>query len=89
MDKRIRILIADINDDYRSVMEESLNAEEDLDVIGSTGDGLKALHDGIGVEDLVVADLLRVFEVLDPVLFHDGSDLADPSLVSFKRDAHI
>ncbi len=63
MDKRIRILIADINDDYRSVMEESLNAEEDLDVIGSTGDGLKALdivrqsHPDVILTDIVLSGL--------------------------------
>ena len=52
------------------------------------GDGLYALHDVIGVEALFVADALRVLEIFDPVLFHDGLDLLDPSFVTFKRDAH-
>ena len=42
MEKRSRILIADLNDDFRSVITDILNKNGSYDVIGSTGDGLYA-----------------------------------------------
>ena len=44
METRIRILLADPNADFCKMMTDLLNRERDMEVIGSTGDGLEALE---------------------------------------------
>ncbi len=44
METKIRILLADPNTDFCKMMTDLLNRERDMEVIGSTGDGLEALE---------------------------------------------
>lgn len=39
----IRVLIADGNEEFRRILEDLLNSEEDFEVVGSAADGLEAL----------------------------------------------
>ena len=43
METKIRVLIADPNEDYRLMMSEILSEEEDISVVGCAGDGLETL----------------------------------------------
>ena len=44
MEKQIRILIAEVNSDYRTMLSDVINGEDDMSVVGATDDGLKALE---------------------------------------------
>ena len=63
MEKQIRILIADANEDYRKILAGALEAEEDMSVAADTGDGQKAydllcqLHPDILLTDIVLSGL--------------------------------
>jgi two-component system response regulator (stage 0 sporulation protein A) len=80
MEKK-RILIADANDEFRSVLCMVLGMEEGLCVVGATGDGLEAIDlarelvPDVIVLDLVL-DLADGFEVLDAL-----ADLPTRSLI--------
>jgi two-component system response regulator (stage 0 sporulation protein A) len=39
MGRTIRILIADQNEDFRNLLAESINEEEDMEIVGVAGDG--------------------------------------------------
>jgi len=43
METNLRILIADANEDFRSMLAEIMNLEEDMTVVATAGDGLEAL----------------------------------------------
>ena len=43
MEAKTRILIADANDEFRTILSDALNAEEDLDVVGAVSNGVDAL----------------------------------------------
>ena len=43
METTLRILIADTNEDFRSMLAEIMNEEEDMTVVATAGDGLEAL----------------------------------------------
>jgi len=43
METKIRILIADPHDDFRSLLAESIGQEEDMEVIAAASDGIEAL----------------------------------------------
>ena len=43
METKIRVLIADPNEDFQLMMSEILGEEEDITVVGSAGDGLETL----------------------------------------------
>ncbi len=70
MEKQIRILIADANDDFRTILSDALNSESDLSVVGSTGNGAKAfelikqLEPDVLLTDLFLSELdgLRLLE---------------------------
>ena len=63
MDSKTRIIIADASEDFRNMLAEVINAEEDLEVVGAAGDGQEApalagsLRPDILVTDLVLARL--------------------------------
>jgi len=44
MDTKIKVLVADPSDDYRGMVAGQLKNEVDLELAGSTGDGLEALR---------------------------------------------
>lgn len=44
METTTRVLIADSNDDFRRLLAETIDGEEDLQVVGSAGDGQEALE---------------------------------------------
>ncbi len=44
MDQRIKVLIADASEDFRTVLAETLSREGDMEVVGTAGDGVKALE---------------------------------------------
>lgn len=43
MENKIRVLLADYSEEYRRLLEDTLESEGDFQVVGSTGDGAKAL----------------------------------------------
>ena len=43
METKIRVLIADAGEDYRSLLSDTLNAEGDMEVVGTAADGAEAL----------------------------------------------
>ncbi len=43
MDRKIRILIADANEDYRKLLSDLFRGEGDMEVVASVGDGTEAL----------------------------------------------
>lgn len=72
METKKTILIADSNDDFRSTLEDALSNEEDLELIGQTGDGQDAIRLTQELSpDVLVMDLVlgRVdgFDVLDAI----------------------
>ena len=59
MEKRTKILIADSNEEYRLLLAELLTAEGDFEIVGSTGDGNKAVE--LTVErrpDVLLTDII-------------------------------
>lgn len=42
--EKIKVLIADPGEDFRSLLEAKLSAEEDIEVVGTASDGVKALE---------------------------------------------
>ena len=44
MGTKIKVLVADSNDDFRFLMADTIAAEDDMEVIGTAGDGLEALR---------------------------------------------
>ncbi len=63
METTTRILIADSNEDFRRLLTEVIGGEEDLEAVGSAGDGQEALemaerlHPDVLVTDLVLSRL--------------------------------
>ncbi len=63
MDAKTRIIIADTSEEFRNMLAEAINAEEDLEVAGTAGDGQEALalaeslRPDILLTDLVLARL--------------------------------
>ena len=63
MDTTTRVLIADSGEDFRRMLAEVMNSEEDLQVVGTAGDGQEALalaeslRPDVLVTDLVLARL--------------------------------
>jgi len=43
MENKIKVLLADASTEQRMLLNDSLSAEGDIEVVGSTGDGLKAV----------------------------------------------
>ena len=39
METKLRILIADANEDFRTILTEIIGDEEDMTVVGAAGDG--------------------------------------------------
>ena len=59
METKIRILLADTNLDFCKMMTDLLSRERDMEVIGTTGDGLEALEMIQRLEpDVVLLDLV-------------------------------
>lgn len=44
MEERLKILIADVSEDFRALLTDALQEEGDIAVVGSTGDGDEALE---------------------------------------------
>lgn len=59
METTIRILIADANEDFRAMLTDAMNAEEDMTVIGAAADGQEALSMAESLSpDVLVTDLV-------------------------------
>ena len=43
METKIKVLIADANEDFRSLLADAIDAEEDMEVVGRASDGTEAL----------------------------------------------
>ena len=72
METKKTILIADSNDDFRATLEEALSGEEDLELVGQTGDGQETIRLAQELTpDVLVMDLVlgRIdgFDVLDAI----------------------
>ena len=63
METKLRILIADANEDFRTILTEIIGDEEDMTVVGAAGDGrealamLKELRPDVLLMDLVLPKL--------------------------------
>jgi len=44
MEKKTKVLIADPNEDFRTLLSDVLISEPDMEVVGTTGDGVRALE---------------------------------------------
>jgi len=61
MEKKIRVLIADPSDDYRGMVSGQFKNELDLELVGSTSDGLEVLRKAQEKRpDVIVLDILLV-----------------------------
>ena len=59
METSIRVLIADANEEFRSMLSEVINREEDMQVVGSAGDGQDALALAASLKpDVLITDLV-------------------------------
>ena len=59
METKMRVLIADPGEDYRRLLAEVIDAEGDMEVVGSTGDGAEALALVRSLQpDLLLMDLV-------------------------------
>ena len=59
METSIRILIADPGEDFRAMLADVINAEEDMRVVGAAGDGQEALAlAGSRKPDILITDLV-------------------------------
>lgn len=61
MDKRIRLLIADADEEFRSLLTDTLNTEPDIEIIAETADGLEAVsfNDKLRPDVLVTENVLQ------------------------------
>ena len=87
METKKTILIADTSEEFRAVLIDAFQAEEDLEVIGQTGDGQQAIQlvqehaPDVLIMDLVL-ERMDGFDVLDAVKDRPVSTLI---LSSFAR----
>ena len=59
MDTKTRVIVADAGDEFRNLLAEMLAAEGDFEVVGSTGDGSKALTMAKSLKaDVMLIDLI-------------------------------
>jgi len=73
MEQKKRILVADASEDFRRLFVEALELEDDMDVVGSTGDGQEALR--------LIRDTAPDVVVMDLVLSRvDGLDVLRAAL---------
>ena len=60
MENKLRILIADPNDDFRTILTEIISDEEDMTVVASAGDGKEALEKtGEFEPDVILQDQIQ------------------------------
>ena len=43
METKTRVLVADPNEDFRNILADMINSEEDMETVGKAGDGVEAL----------------------------------------------
>jgi len=59
METTIQILIADANEDFRAALVDTIDAEDDMQVVGAAGDGQEALALAESLQpDILVTDLV-------------------------------
>ena len=59
MENKIKLLIADCGEDYRSVLSDTLSLEGDMEVVGATGDGARAFEMAVRYKpDIVLTDVI-------------------------------
>ena len=59
MDNRKTVLLADANEEFRTMLRESIEKEEEFTVVGSTGDGMEAFQMLEAIQpDLIIMDLV-------------------------------
>jgi len=93
MDTKIKVLVADPSDDYRSMVAGQLSSELDLELVGSTSDGLEALS--LAQEkrpDVVILDILLAnLDGMDVMrrLGEAGSRASCIMVSSFHRDSIV
>ena len=61
MDKKLRILLADANDDFRSGIAEQISSDAELELCGSTKSGSEALSLAQQLEPDVAEEAWRKF----------------------------
>ena len=70
MENKKKVLIADTSEDFRAVLADTINGEEDLEVIGQTGSGQETVR--------MAKELQPDVLIMDLVLEHmDGLDVLD------------
>ena len=59
MDNRKTVLLADANEEFRTMLRESIEKEEEFTVVGSTGDGMEAFQMLEAIQpNLIIMDLV-------------------------------
>ncbi|MGI6498788.1 MAG: sporulation transcription factor Spo0A [Oscillospiraceae bacterium] len=74
MGNQVRILVADAGEEFRSLLAETLSGEEDLEIVGQTGDGTELvqmageLRPDVLVMDVLLAQMdgLEALKEIDP-----------------------
>jgi len=90
METKIKVLVADPSDDYRGMVAGQLKNEMDLELVGSTGDGVEALR--LAQEkrpDVLILDILLAnLDGLDVMrrLGETGARISCIMVSSFHRD---
>ena len=59
MDKRITVVLADANEEFRTALKQALEATGEFDVVGCAADGLAAAQDKVQMKTVVVSALYR------------------------------
>lgn len=93
MERNIRVFIADGEKDYLTALSNSLQAQDDIEVVGTVGDGMTALEQVRALKpDLLLIDTmlpqLDGMDVIDGIV-QDGIKIGIIVLASFYSDAIV
>lgn len=93
MERNIRVFIADGEKDYLTALSNSLQAQDDIEVVGTAGDGMTALEQVRALKpDLLLIDTmlpqLDGMDVIDGIV-QDGMKIGIIVLASFYSDAIV
>ena len=77
MENTKKVLIADSSEEFSAILSEAISKEEDLEVVGRTGDGQDAIRRHLSVQDVVTLAAFFLRKYAELIVF---------SLTSCKRE---
>lgn len=94
MDKRIRVLIADADEEFRSLLSDTLEIEPDIEIVATTADGIEAvrLNEELRPDALVTENVLQRLDglgVLQRILEKHGGHKPVSILMSGIVNGHV